>query len=553
MISSAYSATIQGFLSQSPAAIVASMTRRSQSVILDKTPSRYQREWEERISLLQNSLKPLDACQGWEDWFIFLENTLPWGVMLIDSLILAGDLLIPVHFNLTASDHDSGEIAAINEASWRYAKYHPLMRGHLVVPVLCCPQAPPRSAPHCYLDSQVQATFLTNAMTLAATIGYIVESYGHRNTPLDGEKWEKAKVRVVPNFREGIKSILAYRVLDLPHLGHWSNEPPFESCYQWLENLDFSKHNRHYCIVQGAPASGKTFLALDLACSAGNGLYLHPKEENVRLIRHLGAEVECPSHPLPMKIEESFLASRVQELYEFLNRHYGPDIAPEVQLVCVDDAQLQMQEAAFHRKYLHYRNEAQMLTSIFERHTEIPVVVLVFLTFDQAFHEPLRPEASAWLKIIPDLEKRGWQIHLPGCWAHLTTQHGSSPTQAEHLSLTKNLRSSSPYETEDFNIYIREILSGKYNSSNPPPHRREGHLYLTRSLEKARQWIREHRKEHELAAILHSSHAARLIPSGLPGGKQKNLRRWYLTPPSEHGASSRLEHPGTETRTISLE
>ena len=189
-------------------------------------------------------------------------------------------------------------------------------------------------------------------------------------------------------------------------------------------------------------------------------------------------------------------------------------------------------------------HEADLILSSLENSYEPGCVVVALLGHKQAINRGERG-AIAWLEAA---ERRGWDYAVsesslklaefdnPDYWSEHRLR---LPFQSGHLSHSLRF-----YRNRDLEAWAHCVVEDEVEEAAALGIRlaNEGHqVWLTRDLESARAWAREHRVGDEHAGLIASGQARRLAAEGLFVGLKPSIAQWMLAPSGDIRSANMLE------------
>ncbi len=529
-----YSASTQGFLNQDPNAVVAALKNTSQSVILGEEPDRYTETWRLKIVLLQKTLAQLKDCSGWDSWHIVLECPIPWTVQHIDAILLARDLIMVAEIRLDRKDYREAEICQVEDFCLKLRDFHPSSAGCDIVPILVATDAPSTATHHTKRYDLVEQVFLANRERLTQIVGYIVESYTQGLPPIDPQRWESEEIACAPTVIDVAQKLFADEETEGSLVSEDSAALP-----RLLDIVrDAKKHDQKaVCFVNGCPGSGKTVTSMQIA-QQEDALYLSSNSAFVDLIQRSLLREPPPDRDRGEAPSRRDTRAFIRELYHFFDEYYGGSVSPEQRIIVWDDAQRSRDAKLFPKKYVRHRTEPALMLDIMNRFDGWAVVIAMMdpsqvLTVEELSHD----EWLDALKEFPD-----WQVAFA---PELSGEDGylkELPPEArcdERLSLSTCMRAASNTALERF---VAAILGQRPNEAREVLNKELGDFPVlwTRSLSKAKRWLREKRRGKERAGLIASTGAKRLKAAGLEVADRFDVN-WYLAPPGDVRSCSHLE------------
>ena len=119
------------------------------------------------------------------------------------------------------------------------------------------------------------------------------------------------------------------------------------------------------------------------------------------------------------------------------------------------------------------------------------------------------------------------------------------------LHLSVSMRS---YRAEKVSLFVHQLLDLKPQEASDTLKELDKYpIVLTRSLEKAKQWLRDHNRGSERCGLLTSAKAERLKAISINVRYQPNFINWFLEDDTDIRSSNRLEDTLNEFKVHGLE
>jgi len=551
-----YSATSEGFIKQDANAIVATLTHKSQSVVLRQEPVKYTKTWNEKIGILQNAISSLRDCSEWSNWTIFLEYPIPWTVRHIDAVILARDLVIAIEIRTADDEYELEDVAEVEDFCLHLSDFHADSVNRLIIPILVSAKAPSTATHHTRRQDWVQQVFLSNEERLTQILGYVVESYTTFAPSIDSDTWEKTELRPMPTLIQATQALYAGEHVDEPLIAENNivGASTAEAPILQLINTAKEKKERILCFVDGIPGAGKTLTGLSVAYKS-NGLYLSGNATYIdvlqRAIMRESHESEDPTIADNRRDTYTF----VRDLYQFFDRHYGGSILPEQHVIVVDDAHRSRDPKHFPKKYVRQRTEAAMLLDIMSRAEDWAVVVALV-----GKGELITPEEAGlpeWAKSLAQFSD--WKVVMPPT---LLGNEGEVlfPEAPSWMTLKTDLALNlctchRTFQAPELVNAVEAILAREAEKAESIISNRLQRfpIFYTRNLDDAKKWLRSKRGGRRSIGLIASTGAKRLKAHGLEVADRLDVKNWYLNPADDVRSASHLEVASRERHMQGLE
>ena len=248
----------------------------------------------------------------------------------------------------------------------------------------------------------------------------------------------------------------------------------------------------------------------------------------------------------------------IQNVHTFLNTYIEqPNTQPHEHVIVFDEAQRAWTAEKQLRKFKRDKSEPAMMLSTMDRHLDWAVIIAL-VGGGQEIHDG-EAGLTEWGTALQD-RYRHWQIYaspevisgginLSGYRLFLNGTPADLQIHTDQLlHLAVSIRS---YKAEAVTHWVNAVLDGNCTAASHIAS--EIHHYpmaLTRSLETARQWLRDHTRGLRRCGLVASSEAKRLRPYGIEVSSQFrrgiSYEHWFLYPQNDIRSSFQLEVAATE-------
>ena len=320
---------------------------------------------------------------------------------------------------------------------------------------------------------------------------------------------------------------------------------------------DTKKRNR-VILVSGAPGAGKTLVGLRLAFDTrfrkdavfvtGNAPLVDVLSEALKksyktTSRTRNTALAGYHREAAHKVIENSLF-KIVKAHNFLGERGKNSSSSDGKLIIFDEAQRTYEKGRLVLSQKLADHEADLILETLENSYENGAVVVALLGHNQAINRGERG-AIAWLEAA---ERRDWDYSVSDETLDLTElsdlphwrTHSSRMLMASgHLSHSLRFYRNRELETWCDCVLSEDKASAKKISDTLAD---EGHeVWITRSIETAREWVRNIRIGEERAGLIASGQARRLAAEGLFVDLKPNIAKWMLTPAGDIRSSNMLE------------
>jgi len=564
-----YWASVEDFLRASEAEVLAALVRGS-----DFAVETSQRDaWIEQFAVMR------EALVGYPGASIGFEYAVPRVGKRIDAVVVAGCVVFVIEFKVGESQFTIG---ARNQV-WDYAldlrNFHSTSHDRPIAPILVATRAPAASVNlTCTSDHDgVLRPMHTTPDRLADAIRAALD---HCTGPdIDAVQWADGRYQPTPTIIEAARALYGGHGVEAISRNDASAINLSETSEAIARVIQESRdHGRKsICFVTGVPGAGKTLVGLNIATQhieTDDSLYsvfLSGNGPLVAVLREALARDKVERRTAlgqRGRIGEarSEVKAFIQNVHNFRDECLLDETQPPIEHVTLfDEAQRawnQEQTASFMKRKRNRpefaMSEPQFLLSCMDRHEDWAVVVCL-VGGGQEIH---RGEAgiAEWLDALREHFPQ-WHIHLSpnlrdseyaagDALGLLGTDARVHPDPRLHLSVS--MRS---FRAEHVSSFVKHLLdldadrAGEYYRAI----RDRYPIVLTRSVRKAKDWLRSRARGTERYGMVVSSSAQRLKPHAIDVRVAVDPVHWFLDDRADVRSSYYLEDVATEFQVQGLE
>lgn len=569
MLNYYYKDSLSQFLRKNDAEIIGEMTHNNQYA----SSIEQNQSWEDQILILKNALIGFTGD-------IFMEFSIPRMGRRIDTLLIIDDLIFVIEFKVGESEYRQHQI----EQVWDYAldlkHFHKPSHSAIIIPTLLCTDA-----------EYFQITFEQNSHHDDLYQPLRVNRYGLReaifearrlfyegNNPIDGELFAAGSYMPTPTIIEAAVSLYNNHSVDEITRSDASAKNLTETTHAILEIIEDTKrnHKKSICFITGVPGAGKTLVGLKVSTlqlkqkEKGAAVYLSGNGPLVSILHEAltrdkyEREKEQGNSVKKGEIKESVKAF-IQNIHHYRDAYLVDKKAPYDHIAIFDEAQRAWnleKTADFmkrRKRIQHFtQSEPEFLISCLNRHNDWAVIICLV----GGGQEINTGEAgiSAWLTAIQNYYTE-WEVHLS---PHLIESEYAAEKAVDKLREYASIHfnpdlhlgvSIRSFRAEHLSEFIRHLLDleiedaritlQKFSDKYP--------VVLTRSLEKAKKWLREKARGSERFGLVVSSQAYRLKPLAIDVKSPMDPVHWFLEGKEDVRSSFFLEDVATEFHIQGLE
>jgi hypothetical protein len=584
-----YSNTISGFYAEEPCSIVGKLTGSSQHDINPKTAN----AWKEEISSLR---EVLSKYKNTDRGSIYLEYNIPRMGHRVDAIILIDGIVFILEYKTGGQTFNQ---SAQNQV-WDYAldlkNFHADSKGRILVPIVVVPGAPDN---HCSIElrsstDKVYEPLFTNTRQLGIVIQNILDQATVRPTQSD-DAWANSGYEPTPTIIEAAIALYEkHNVTDITKSGG-DIEKTSKALSKIIDDCR-SEHRKAICFITGVPGAGKTLIGLNTAIEQsskeGKAVYLSgnfPLVEVLQeaLTRDYIERKRCIESDEEKKTRtkkgnaKREVKSFIQMIHHYRDQYLeGVDITPEdikpipgytdkayipaEHVAIFDEAQRAWTKEELQRFMREKKNiqnfpysEPEYLISCMDRQRDWGVVVCLV-----GNGQSINKGEAGLKEWIESILRRysSWDVYISQAILESVelsqeqiTNIQSQLNYQEELHLEMSMRS---FRSESVSLFINQLLDLKVEEAKPTLSELIENNYpivLTRSLERAKRWLRSKKRGNERIGLLASSKAERLKAISINVKYSPNFVHWFLENSQDIRSSDTLEDALTEFEVQGLE
>lgn len=560
-----YAASLDAFRASSTQEILGVLATSSGFAVLET-----QRDaWIGQIEFLRERLRGLEGA-------LFFEFSVPRMGRRIDVVLLTAGIVFVIEFKVGATTFDT---SAIDQA-WDYAldlkNFHEGSHHLTVVPLLVVLDGPAMTSSPVRDADGVVRPLSANRATFRDVIHRVVSRF--EAEPIDVDRWMAGSYRPTPTIIEAARALYAQHSVE-EIARHDAGAENLRVTSQHLEELVAEAQRRRQkviCFVTGVPGAGKTLVGLNVATRRGAAdsdapaVYLSGNGPLVAVLREALTRDEVARQAArgvtarKGQIRKSVDAF-IQNVHHFRDEVMRDPSPPVERVAIFDEAQRAWTLEQTTRWMRAKKNipdfgqsEPEFLLSSMDRHDDWSVVVCLV----GGGQEINTGEAGidAWLQAV-NARFPGWQMHISSrlvdseyAAGHALDAVRNRPnTQLDDcLHLSVSMRS---FRAENVSAFVKALLDREHHAAAAAlePMAKRYPIAITRDLDAAKTWVREHARGSERYGLVTSSKAFRLKPHAIDVRVNVDPVHWFLDGKDDTRSSYYLEDAATEFQVQGLE
>ena len=481
------------------------------------------RAWAREIELLKSTFRQMGPlCQNWS---VLLEVSLLRLGKRMDAVVLCPGVVSIIEFKIGARRFDGQHRIQTERYAHALRDFHEASQARVIVPILCCEHAQDRLSEITCYDGvadvvEVNAETLASALTMAAAVAIAVQE----SSESDLEDFVGSAYRPTPTIVEAAQALYAgHKIIDIGRGD--AADAELQRTADSLKDI-VRKAECHsekvVCFVTGAPGAGKTLLGLDLALASRSGTTPAALLSGNRPLVHVLTEalaVDASTRTGVTKTQAKYEAdAAIQNLLGYLREHTDGAAPPE-HVIVFDEAQRAWDAEVGQELLGRPKSEPELFLDILYRLDWACLVCLVgpgqeinrgeggLALWGEALLKA-RSAGQTWKVIAaPQSLRGGPDVVGTGLFPH-SQLDASAVVEDARLHLRNSIRA---YRNSAQGQWIAALLDGRISEARQLADEMPGGpALLTRDLNDARAWLKQHRRGGRSVGLLCSSGAGEL-------------------------------------------
>ena len=585
-----YSDSISAFLNRSVNEIIGELTLASQHDINEETSS----SWVEEIDTLKEALAPFSGHGS-----VYFEYNIPRMGRRADVVAVIDGIVFVLEYKTAEQKFHRDAMIQVWDYALDLKNFQEGSHDRVLVPVLVAPKEKDK---HCclelkHLEDNVYEPLMVNAHLLGAGISKVLDSIPHEvQLKTADDIWAKSGYEPTPTIIEAAIALYEENTVeDITKHGGDIDKASVE-----LANIIESCRNNNrkaICFITGVPGAGKTLIGLNTAIDQFNrdekAVYLSGNFPLVEVLQEalardyvrrdkikakqekrkactkeeakskVKAFIQMIHHYRDLYLEGTTIENgRIVPMPDYFQSHSDKAYVPSEHVAIFDEAQrawTQEELGRFMREKKGIKDfpysEPEYLISCMDRQPDWGVVVCL-VGNGQSINKG-EAGLKEWIESIYRSYK-DWDVYISEYLMRsgdVTKEQmdlvRSQIKSREELHLKMSMRS---FRSEKVSIFVNQLLALQKEDAASTLRELDNYpIVMTRSLETAKQWLRDHNRGSERMGLLASSKAERLKAISINVRYQPDFVHWFLEDDRDIRSSNALEDTLTEFKVQGLE
>ena len=563
------SKTLQAFLQSDPLTILGELTDAESFDINTRTTD----AWKGEIALIQETLEGVDG-------HIHLEYIIPRMGKRVDVLLVIQNVIFLIEFKVGTDTYQASAVNQVIDYALDMQNFHEGSHDQIICPILIATEAEEVSIDLILSNDQIFEPILSNGNNLKQIIELALSKTTNMTPSINHDDWFAKSYKPTPNIIEAAQAL--YKGHDVTDISRSdagaTNLTDTSGEIQQIIKRAKEQNEKAICFVTGVPGSGKTLVGLNVATDESNGIgaageivFLSGNGPLVTVLsealaRDHVARSKEDGEPISKDDAKRLAKGFIQNIHHFRDDNLKTEIAPHDRVVIFDESQrawnkekLQtfMNERGGLKEEFKEMSEPDLLISVMDRHQDWCVIVCLV----GGGQEINRGEAgiSTWIESM-DTKYKDWKVYVSNeiklpeySWGYSFDNIFSSSrtTTIKNLHLSVSLRS---FRSENVSNFINEVIAGNaHGAKNLRDSLTDYPICVTRSLPKAKEWLKNQARGTERYGLVAEANAIRLKSDGIFVKSDINEAHWFLADKDDVRSSYYLEDVATEYAVQGLE
>lgn len=573
-----YQNTIEEFIADSFKNIWADLTGVGRGDLLNT-----QKEaWKEQIRILKEQLKGFEGN-------VYFEYSIPRMGKRIDTVILINGVVFVIEFKVGCREYLEADMNQVWDYALDLKYFHEASHDLPIIPILIATEAKSPAYSIFELDSdQVMRPIKCNGGNLSHLIHQLIGIVDRRE--LDSITWSRSRYAPTPTIIEAAQALYNnHSVKEISRSEAENLGDTSDYIFSVIEQAR-DKKQKVICFVTGVPGAGKTLVGLNISTQSMakekvNAVYLSGNGPLVKILvealtRDKVQQLKAKGEKCTKKEVEQEVKAFIQNVHHFRDAclegtriennevvadeayfqtkaNRDKSYAPIEHVAIYDEAQRAWNwemTANFMKQKKNRPNfpysEPHFLLSSLDRHPDWAL----FICLIGGGQEINTGEAGikGWIDTLNN-DFKHWQIHISSRLTDKEYADGESlellknhpnVIPSERLHLAVSLRS---FRAEKLATFVQQLLDKHKEEARKTLLELDKYpIVLTRSVDAAKNWLKQKARGNERYGMIVSSQAYRLRPLAIDVRFKPDPVHWFLADHSDIRSSYYLEDVVTE-------
>ena len=443
--------------------------------------------------------------------------------------------------------------------------FHEESNNKLLVPILVCTEAENKKIEIKELKENILDVYCCNDNGISEYIKEVSKQY--KQPYLDPYSWMNSIYKPTPTIIEAARALyMGHDVKDISR-----NDASAKNLNQTTKAIndiiDYSKaHNKKsICFVTGVPGAGKTLAGLNIAIERQkvdeneHAVFLSGNGPLVDVLQEALSRDDVNRNGTKKKEATRKAKEFIQIIHHFRDDAISVDSPPIERVTIFDEAQRAWDEPNL-KNFMKTKkgipdfsmSEPEFLISILDRHKGWSTIICL-IGGGQEINKGESAGISGWFQTLKK-DYSDWDVYISNKITDNEYSKGDTFDNLvkglnyqikDDLHLSVSLRS---FRSENVSSFVKSLLDVDINKAQDlyKEFKEVYPICITRSLEKAKNWVREQAHGSQRYGLTASSGARRLRKYGVWIQNKIDPANWFLNDKDDVRSSFFLEETATE-------
>lgn len=513
--------------------------------------------WESEIKILKQQLSEMTEGR------IIFEYTIPRMGRRVDVVILHANIVFILEFKCGDTEYKASTLDQVYDYALDLRNFQKESHNKLLVPIIISTKAQ-EVAFNIEENERILTPIKCNSNNIFSAISSVKNAY--TENAFDYINWQNSEYMPTPTIIEAAQAL--YRGHNVHEITR--NDAGAKNLTVTTDKvneiIEFSKANsrKSICFVTGVPGAGKTLVGLNIAIERSNA---NKGEHAVFLSGNFPLVTVLQEALARDKVEQSKIANAkinkktatretsafIQIIHKYRDSFVGNDNLPPERIAIFDEAQRAWTKSMI-AKFMSQKkgiddfsySEPEFLINTLDRHDDWAVIICLVgggqeINTGEAglieWFDSLRRSYPDWdVYVSPELNDTEYRRNR----TLSSLFEGLNVHTEQDLHLSTAIRS---FRTPDLAAFVKAILDVDTENARLLYQKIQDKypILLTRDLDEAKRWTKQHCKGTMRYGLIASSGALRLKPKGIFVKNDIDVATWFLNDKSDVRSSYYLE------------
>lgn len=546
-----YLRDIENFIEDDPNYILGKITKNNEFNL-----EKLQRDaWIEQINILKDNLSDYKSGE------LVFEYIIPRVGKRIDNIFIYKGFIFLLEFKVGEGKYNFQDQEQVLDYALDLKNFHEESYDKRIIPMLISTNAENFTNTYNFHEDNIMELVLCNKNNIKDNIENIIKIYDYKN--IDSHRWLNSRYKPTPTIIEAAQALYkGHNVKEISRSDAGAKNLNQSTDYI-NDIIEYSKANnkKSICFLTGVPGAGKTLAGLNIANlrqkydEEEHAVFLSGNGPLVNVLREALALDDSKNNDITREEARRKAKTFIQPIHHFRDEALSTNKPLLEKVVIFDEAQRawDKEKTVKFMKDKHEdfnKSEPDYLISILDRQKDWAVIICL-IGGGQEIHTG-EAGLEEWFKSIQNYKE--WDVYVSDkiTGKEYLNLNISNEFKIENrikftdkLHLNVSLRS---FRSENLSNFVENVLELNLEESrNLYKKLKENYpIYITRDLNKAKQWLIKKARGSERYGIIASSGARRLKAEGIDVKAEIKAENWFLKNKKDVRSSYYMEDIATE-------